>query len=291
MNEEIKIKQSKVLLIFGIIMLGIAAKMAYTAIGVFVESGRVNLGLVFYGVIVCVLAVVGIASLYDWHKGTKRMRDMLERYGEDTIIANIRQHSIYVYQENEYADKVYFTDRFVAETTTAIFPYEEISWMYKDITKYQKSGITRTSLAFALLDGSKFFLCHNVKDKDIEEIMNICQQHNPNIIFGYSPETEKQHEQNVSRYKNGLNQMEHESVPIETMKKSNEYRNGRNKFVNGMIGIVSAILFGLLSAFGLNDVIGGEVQGVMIATMVVIGMINIYVSAAGLKQMSDAKKR
>lgn len=291
MNEEIKIKQSKILLIFGIIMLVIAAKMAQVAISTFMRTGKINFGLVFYGLMVCVPAIVGVVCIYDWRKSTQRMRDILEKYGEDNIIANIRQHSIYVYQENEYADKVYFTDRFVVEATTAIIPYGEISWMYKDITKYQKSGITRTSVAFALLDGSKFFLCHNVKDKELEDIMYICQQHNPNIIFGYSPETEKQHEVNVKRYKDGLNQIEHEAVATETMRKSNEYMNGRNKLVNGISGLLCSILLGLLSAFGLNDLIGEEVKGVMIATMVVLGMISSGVLVTGLKKMKDAKKK
>lgn len=203
-TEEIKIKHSKVALVVGIIFIAIAVIVEIAMLTDYIEadSGKIG-GFIIASIFTAgILALIGIVALVDFVKNGKRMSDILAKYGEANIIAHIRQNTIGVFQKNQHTDKVYFTDTFVIEPTTAIIHYSEISWMYKHTTRYKNA--VRVTIAFVLLDGSKFLLCDYADDQDIASIMRTCQQHNPKIILGYSKEAEEQHNMKVKRFKSGL---------------------------------------------------------------------------------------
>lgn len=92
--------------------------------------------------------------------------------------------------------KTYFTDEFIFESGRAIIRYKEISWIYEVRLRRTQGG----AMIFCLLDGTSYNLCHNVEKKEIDDIMQICRQKNPEIICGYSAEAKLMHRERVGKY-------------------------------------------------------------------------------------------
>lgn len=203
-NDEIKLKSSKMPLIIGIIALGIwllVEGMLLKDVLAGESSWVVMAVSSIYPSII--LGVIGVVLIMDYFKKDKKMRTILEKYGETNLVSHVHQDTIKIFQKRPYDDWVYFTNKFVVGPSTAIIPYGEISWMYKSTTRHKNTS--SVSIAFVLLDGTTYYLCDNPDDADIEDIMNLCRQYNPNIVFGYTKEAQAQHDMNVKRYKNGMN--------------------------------------------------------------------------------------
>lgn len=150
----------------------------------------------FYG------AILSIKSYFD---NGKRIREGLEKYGEENLMKNIQDNTISVYMNPLDVSKngVYFTDKLIIDPGKSIIDYNEISLMYKHVARNSNSGVVISSIDFELLDGSSLFLCNCIEDKQIHEYMQLCYQHNPQILIGYTEENLKRHKERVVRYKKG----------------------------------------------------------------------------------------
>lgn len=288
-NEEIKIKNSKILLFVGIVA-GVIWLIVEISLFKDVLSGKYTWGLVIFGSIysTIVLGTVGTLAISDYIKHGRRMSAILERYGEANIINHIRNNRIRTYKKNELDNKVYFTDTFVAEPSTAIFHYNEISWMYKDVSERRKR--TRITIAFKLLDGNTFFLCDGVQDDDITNIMHICQHYNPNIIFGYSKEKEAQHSLNIKRYKEGLSQVSHAPVPIEEMRESNGLSRAKARIIFGISMVTIAVMAIVMWLFVFEDVMDEEFLTFLAGAMGVVAVLGVLTGTIGVMGMVDERK-
>lgn len=141
--------------------------------------------------------ILGIGVIISAINKGKRVKRILEKYGEENIRKNILENAEFVFEFKK--EKVYFTDKFVYGSDGELFEYREICWMYKHI--FNNQGIVTVSVAFRLEDGENFFLCSHVSEEEIPEIMLLCKKHNPNIVFGYSDEMEKKHKEAVKKFK------------------------------------------------------------------------------------------
>ena len=288
-TEEIKFKCSKAGLVAGIILM---------TIGLFVEAiimtDTEETGVAFWvgallsSIFPMFMILIGIMVIKEHFANGRKLRETLERYGEANLIAHMRSNTVGIFQKNQYTDKVYFTDRFVIEPTTAIIHYGEISWMYKHITRHKNTSTVY--VAFVLIDGTKHFLCDYAEDSDITSIMQTCQRYNPNIIFGYSKETEALHEQNVKRYKSGLMPLAHVQVPVEVMERSNRYEEGKKNVTMGIVSLVSTLIGIVLCMSLMGDLMEGLGRIVILVIAipgVVIGVLSLL---SGLDKISKSKK-
>ena len=288
-TEEIKFKQSKALVVVGIILIVIGIFIDVALISDYDERTTSMVGQVIMCIVAFAIPVlIGVALIMQHIKEGKRMKNVLSRYGEANLIAHIRQSTIGVFQKHQYSDKVYFTDRFVVEPTTAIIDYKEISWMYKHVTHYKNSSTV--SIAFALLDGTKFFLCDNADDNDIAGVMQTCQRYNPNIIFGYSKETEAMHELNVKRFKSGLTQIAHAPISAQEMERSNTYERGKKQAINGAITLVCTLIGVLVCALVL-DMAFRDTGDIFLVIVAVPGVaVGVSLLVSGLDKMKNNNK-
>ncbi len=287
-NEEIKIKQSKATLIVGIILLCIFTMIEIAMLSECIE-GENSFWAFFFSSLMAGLffALTGVICIYSYIKNGKRMRNILARYGEANIINHIHQNTIGVFQKNQYMDKVYFTDTFVIEPSTAIIHYSEISWMYKHITRHKNTS--SVSVAFALLDGTIFHICDYADDNDIANIMATCQRYNPNIIFGYSKETEAQHNFNVQRYKSGLGQIAHAPIAADTMQRSNSYAAGKRLFISGLTTLIGGFLSAILCMFAFDDLFDNTGVWLVFVIMIPVVIIGVSFSVSGWEKMQNTK--
>lgn len=288
-TDEIKFKQSKALVVVGVALILIGIFINISLIAAYDERTTSMLGQVIMCIVALVIPLfIGILLIKEYIKNGRRMKDILERYGEANILAHIRQNTIGVFQKNQYSDKVYFTDRFVVEPDTAIIDYKEISWMYKHVTHYKNS--TTVSIAFALLDGTKFFLCDNADDNDIAGIMQTCQRYNPNIIFGYSKETEAMHEFNVKRYKSGLTQIAHTPISSQEMERSNTYEAGKKQALGGLYTLLCTLAGVLVCVFALDHVIRGSGEIITVIVAIPGVAVGVCMLVSGIEKMQNNKK-
>lgn len=143
-----------------------------------------------------------IYNINSYFKTSNMMRKKIVKYGEQNLISNIRNSTVNLYKKVAPGGcEVYFTDKFVIDCTKAIIDYNEISLMYKHISLVNHVHIS--SVCFELLDGSKWLLCRYIKDEEIKNYMQLCYQHNPKIMFGYTKENFVKHKEKVKQYKSG----------------------------------------------------------------------------------------
>lgn len=139
----------------------------------------------------------GILSIKVYKKSVRNLEKMITSYGAANIIENVKNNTITIIQAASCNPKTYFTDEFIFESGRAIIRYKEISWIHKNSSSQRR----RWSMIFCLLDGTSYNLCHDVEQKEIDEIMQICRQKNPDIICGYSKEAKLMHQEKVGKYK------------------------------------------------------------------------------------------
>lgn len=143
------------------------------------------------------------AAIQSYFTNGKRLKKSLSQYGEQNLIANIHNNTISAYK-NPLAvngNKVYFTDKFVIDPGETIIDYNEISLMYKHVSRSRYGSMS--CICFELLDGSSWQLCKVIKDEQIANYMQLCFQHNQKILFGYTNENKAQHKERVKQYKSG----------------------------------------------------------------------------------------
>ncbi len=288
-TDDIRIKNSKVGLVIGIVFFTLALGLLIILLGVFSEDDSSLVGQILS----CILApgffvMLGSVGINDYIRNGRRMRLVLSRYGELNIINHIRSNTIGVFQKNQYSDKVYFTDRFVAQPNQAIIEYGEIIWMYKYVRN--NNGFVKTYLTFGLLDGSKHYLCSNADDNDIRGIVQTCMRYNPNIVVGYSRETEQRFKENVKRVKNGMLPISNAPISSAEMIRSNNYENGKSRMkLGGTILGGELLITGILSiGFGVTS---SDIWPIMLLIIAVPGIIvGVSLMVSGYDKMSKFKK-
>ncbi len=141
-------------------------------------------------------------AIKSYFEKEKKIREALKKYGKEKLIKNIQDNTIGMYPSIFGSSKsgVYFTDKLIIDPGEAIIDYNEISLMYKHISKSKYGAVA--SINFELLDGSRCFLCRGIKDEQIQEYMQLCYQHNPDIMFGYNQQNLDKQNERVKKYKN-----------------------------------------------------------------------------------------
>ncbi len=204
--KEIKFKSKKWPLVAGIIMIILLTPLLCIFLSFLFDSEIEVVGkiiMVIVGSMFILLpfycAFLAIKSYFD---NGKKIREALKKYGKDNLIKNIQDNTISTYNSISGSSKsrVYFTDKLIIDPGEAIIDYNEISLMYKHISKSKYGAVA--CINFELLDGSAWFLCRGIKDEQIQEYMQLCYQHNPNIIFGYTQQNLEKHKECVKKYKN-----------------------------------------------------------------------------------------
>ena len=190
-------------MIVGIFMLSIAIIFEFTFIAIGKEDPQAAVIALIVGNLIMVLPIgfLGISNIYSYFHNGKRLKNALNLYGKENIIANIQNSTISEYYHQFSNNVVYFTDKFIIDPGETIIDYNEISMMYKHVTRVRNA--VHIYLAFELLDGETCMICHNIVDGAITNYMELCQQHNPNILFGYNDENKAKHAERVEAYKQG----------------------------------------------------------------------------------------
>ena len=200
--EKIKFKTSVVNIWLGIFFLIMSVLFEYVAIWDFREDGSDGMILMVLFTIFFVLpfAVGGIMAILSYFAARKKMSHKLQEYGEDKILANIERHTLYTYS-GFFGDKTYFTDKLIVDPKTAIIDYNEISYMYLSVSSYKTGGVHR--LGLELWDGTKIIICNGVKNTQIMQMMQLCFQHNSQIMCGGSKKNDATQKKRVAEFKNG----------------------------------------------------------------------------------------
>lgn len=204
-QQEIKFKSKKTPLVVGIIMLIIIAPVFLFAFySLFSPEYATDEKIAFIAAFIFIGFIPGffaVMSIISYFTNGKRIREGLAKYGEDKLIANIRNNTVSEFKEPLSGHKIYFTDKFVIDPGETIIDYNEISLMYKHVqrSKYGSSSY----ISFELLDGSSWLLCKNINDEMITNYMQLCFQHNQKIMFGYTKENLAKHKDRVKQYKDG----------------------------------------------------------------------------------------
>ena len=189
--KEIKFKSKKGPLILGIILVVLLTPMVCAFVSMLTEIdelvGKI-IAVVVGGMFLVLPLLSGILSIKSYFDSGKRLREGLEKYGKENLLKNIQDNTI-----SAYKNQVYFTDKLIIDPGQIIIDYNEISLMYKHISR-SKYG-AKASIDFELLDGSSWFLCSWIED------MQICYQHNPKIMFGYTNENLERHKERVEKFK------------------------------------------------------------------------------------------
>lgn len=184
----IDLKPKSTNLIIGIFMLAfggimelslLSADMDNKIIALIIANVIFILPIMFYG--------YGYVACHFQYK--KAINAAFEKYGEANILDNMSRSTIILHKEYKTNKLLFFTDKFIIQPKTAIFTYDEISWMYKSETT-TKYG-TYPSLTFEMLDGRVYSFCKYINDDEINNYMNFCYGLNQNIIFGHSDENQK----------------------------------------------------------------------------------------------------
>ena len=177
-TETIRIKQSKAGLFGGLFFILVAVIMNVCL--VCIDGGPpiivVLIGMVF---IWGYFGLIGGHLLYSYFKLGQGLRAAIKRYGDDYLIAHIKQSAVKKYSNFMPGTTVYFTDRFVIAPGSAVFEYSSIGRMYKQM---DYSGKVATScLTFEISDGPDVVLCHGITDAEIIEVMQLCQRYNKSL--------------------------------------------------------------------------------------------------------------
>lgn len=205
-QENIKFKIGKGILLLGIALIVLMLPFPFVFLKLFFEPGIEPIGRVIIflvgGGFIFLPVYGGIEAIRTYFKTSHVMHKKLAKYGEENLISNIRNSTVLSYKNVTFGGcKVYFTDKFVIDCTTAIIDYNEISFMYKHVRRV--NGAVFSYICFELLDGSQWLLCQNIKDEEITNYMQLCYQHNPKIMFGYTKENIAKHKERVKQYKSG----------------------------------------------------------------------------------------
>lgn len=175
------------------------------AVGIIFEmiekKGKLSDGLVPFlmGFAVCTFFVgMGSLPIVSYHKSKKRLQAALMTYGEENIRHSIQRSLLWFYVYPFGSAKVFLTESYVIAPREAIFRYEDISLMTKSITTGKSRVI---QVAFYMKDGTIYRLCNGIRDEEINRVMEICRQMNENILFGYSNENKRLHEERVRSYR------------------------------------------------------------------------------------------
>lgn len=198
----VKIKASKLTFFAGLVLLFIAFLVELVLVSTVVEEPirdhiiLLVLGTLFFG---GVIAFFGGFLIYSYFKTTKHLRNGLKTYGEENLQNMIQNKCISTYTHPLSGYKVYFTEELVIDPRETIIDYNEISLMYKQVTR--TNGVSRVYLQFSLKDGTSYSLCNGIEDAMIHNYMQLCFQHNNRIMFGYSKENLDRYKQLVKDYK------------------------------------------------------------------------------------------
>lgn len=203
-QKEIKFKTKKISLICGIILLFFAFLFEIVLVDNAMEKKTSDdIILLILGNIIFVgfLTLIGVFAVYTYFRITKHLRNSLQKYGKENLIKNINTSSISIYREPMSGAQIYFTDKLIIAPSETIIDYNEISMMYKRIVS--TNGGRHVYIAFELYDGSLWSLCDQIEDQMIHNYMQLCFQHNPNIIFGHTKENLAKHKERVKEFKKG----------------------------------------------------------------------------------------
>lgn len=198
----VKFKASKLTFFAGLVLLFIAFLVELVLVSTVVEEPirdhiiLLVLGTLFFG---GVIAFLGGMSIVVYFKTTKHLRNGIKTYGEENLQNMIQNKCISTYTHPLSGRKVYFTEELVIDPRETIIDYNEISLMYKQVTR--TNGVSRVYLQFSLKDGTSYSLCNGIEDAMIHNYMQLCFQHNNRIMFGYSKENLERYKQLVKDYK------------------------------------------------------------------------------------------
>ncbi|MBE5866460.1 MAG: hypothetical protein E7292_09675 [Lachnospiraceae bacterium] len=200
--EKINFKTSVANIWLGMFLLIVSVLFECVAIWGFREDGRDGIiAMVLLTIFLNLpLAAVGIMAIHSYFAASKKMSYKLREYGEDKILANIESHTLYTYS-GFFGDKTYFTDKLIVDPKTAIIDYNEISYMYLRVSS-SKTGCVH-SLGLELWDGTQMIICNGVKNAQIMQMMQLCFQHNSQIMCGRTKENDATQKKRVADFKNG----------------------------------------------------------------------------------------
>lgn len=190
--------QSKVSsLISGIFLIFCAIGLEIVGIIVTLPEGKSGIiALICMTIFFCGwLIFAGIWAIRGYIKSANCIKNALNKYGKENIIKDVDTSTRIKYKCSITAKYTYFTDNFVVQPDIAIFNYDEIGMIYKNVNV--SGSIRGTSIAFALIDGNTYYLCDYVNDKTILNIFKHCTEQNPNILIGNSKENKKQYKEYV----------------------------------------------------------------------------------------------
>ncbi len=197
--KEIKFKSRKWPLVLGIVLIILLIPLLCVFVSFLFDPEIEVIGkiitVVVCGMFVIIPIICGFLAIKSYFDNGKRIREGLAKYGKDNLLKNMQDNTISVYK-----NKVYFTDRLIIDPGQTIIDYNEISLMYKHVSRSRYGAVA--SIDFELLDGSSWLLCSGIEDRQIQEYMQLCYQHNPQIMFGYTKENLERNKERVKKYKN-----------------------------------------------------------------------------------------
>ncbi len=196
-------KAKKGTLFSGIFLIALAVFIALFLVLLFWKDGADGIVVVTVFILFFLLpmAGIGIWVICNYKKMQAELENALDIYGEAGIVANVERATMKIYRVPSSSEIVYFTDRLIVDAGEAIIDYNEISMMSKYVTRSRYSSTSY--IAFYLLSGKTYYLCAHIKDEEINEILQICYQRNPDILWGLTKENKQSHKQRVGAYKNG----------------------------------------------------------------------------------------
>ncbi len=197
--KEIKFKSRKWPLVLGVVLIILLIPLLCVFVSFFLDPefeliGKI-IAVIVGGMFVVLPIICGFLAIKSYFDNGKRIREGLAKYGKENLLKNIQDNTISVYK-----NKVYFTDKLIVDPGQTIIDYNEISLMYKHVSRSRYGAVA--SIDFELLDGSSWFLCSGIEDRQIQEYMQLCYQHNPKIMFGYTKENLGRNKERVTKYKN-----------------------------------------------------------------------------------------
>ncbi len=272
--KEITFKSKKWPLFLGIAMIVVIQIPLSFAYAYFIFLSDIEMigkviGGIGGGAFLIIWFICAIFAIQTYFETSKKIRKKLEKYGEKNLLKNIQEHTICVYKSPFMTSKqgVYFTDKFVIDPGEGIIAYNEISLMYKHVIRNSRAGVLTPGINFELLDGSTYFLCRYIEDKQIHEYMQLCYRYNPQILIGYTKENLDRHKERLNASSGEISRVDGKVSAIEENKKSSQqsevpvlempkqwtpegrkYEIGKRMYYMGIFGVVLSVILDIIAS-------------------------------------------
>nr|MBP3599104.1 hypothetical protein [Eubacterium sp.] len=188
-------------------MLILVAVMSVWGAGVYfrykgIAGVSFNVAMVFMSMVAGVILVAGVANILRYFRISRSKDYLLKRFSEDEIAKHLSMCNQHTFKTLGIF-KTYFTNCMIIIPRKIMIDYQTISMMYQHEIKFKDITVCYV-VRIRLLDGQDYSICGTMNKDELLEVVRICYQYNPNILFENTKSNRAVHKERVARYKKGL---------------------------------------------------------------------------------------